>query len=102
MTQIYPAAPQPGHTRPQDTHDMDPARASLREAAQQLEISFAAEMLKSAGLGQPRESFGGGAGETGFASFLANAQAEQIVRSGGFGLTEQIFRALVQAETGHD
>jgi hypothetical protein len=42
----------------------------LLTAAQNLEASFLAEMLKSAGVGTPRETFGGGAGEEHFASFL--------------------------------
>ena len=41
----------------------------LMAAAQQLEATFLAQMLKSAGMGATRESFGGGAGEDQFASF---------------------------------
>ena len=37
-----------------------PTDARLRETAKALEASFLAEMLKSAGFGTPRESFGGG------------------------------------------
>jgi len=69
---------------------------SLRAAARKLESSFIAEMLKSAGVGKPRDAFGGGAGEDGFSSFLTNAQAEKIVDSGGFGLSEQIYKSLLQ------
>jgi peptidoglycan hydrolase FlgJ len=68
----------------------------LREAAQKIEASFIAEMLKSAGVGQTRDSFGGGAGEDGFASFLVNEQANKIVAAGGFGLAEHIFESLKQ------
>ena len=68
----------------------------LRSASRALETSFIAEMLKSTGLGKTRDSFGGGAGEEGFASFLVTAQAEKIVESGGFGLAEQIFQSLVK------
>lgn len=67
---------------------------ALFEAAQKLEASFVAEMLKSAGFGEARDSFGGGAGEDQFASFLLDAQAEKIVESGGFGLTEALFESL--------
>ena len=72
---------------------IDP-EAEMRAAADQLEANFLAEMLKSAGLGKPQESFGGGAGEEQFASFLVRAQAEEMVRSGGIGLAERIFEAL--------
>ena len=66
----------------------------LREAAQELEVTFLAEMLKSAGLGTPREAFGGGIGEDQFGSFLREAQAREIVKAGGIGLAERLFEAL--------
>ncbi len=71
--------------------------ADLRKAARQLESSFIAEMLKSAGVGKTRESFGGGAGEEGFASFLVSAQADKIVEAGGFGLADRIYKSLKQS-----
>lgn len=66
----------------------------LRKTAQELETNFLAEMLKSAGLGKPRDGFGGGAGEEQFASFLRLEQARAMVQSGGLGLTEAFFNAL--------
>jgi Rod binding domain-containing protein len=66
----------------------------MRDAAEKLEATFLAEMLKSAGFGKTSETFGGGAGEDQFASFLVQAQAEQMVKAGGIGLAEQIFNAL--------
>jgi Rod binding domain-containing protein len=66
----------------------------LLEAAQKLEATFLAEMLKSAGFGTSRESFGGGAGEDQFGSFLLQEQAMQMVKAGGIGLTETLFEAL--------
>ncbi len=68
--------------------------ATLREAAIALEASFLAEMLKSAGLGEKRVSYGGGAGEDQFSSFLVQEQAKQISRAGGIGLAETIFQAM--------
>lgn len=68
--------------------------AKLRKAAEKLEASFLAEMLKSAGFGEARDSFGGGAGEAHFSSFLVDAQAQEMVRAGGIGLAEQIFSSL--------
>lgn len=67
---------------------------AMRESANKFEANFVAEMLKSAGFGKIRESYSGGAGEDGFASFLIQAQADLIVKSGGFGLAESIYNAL--------
>ncbi|MGR3322705.1 MAG: rod-binding protein [Pseudooceanicola sp.] len=79
--QVQPPPPGPG----------DPA---LRRAAEALEATFLAEMLKSAGLGEARDSFGGGAGESQFASMLAAEQARALAATGGIGLAEQIFNSL--------
>lgn len=74
--------------------------AMLRQAAQDLEATFLAEMLKSAGMGQSRDALGGGIGEDQFGSFLLGAQARAMVRAGGIGLAESIFKALMEAENG--
>lgn len=66
----------------------------LRAAAAELETAFLAEMLKSSGLGDTPDAFGGGAGEAQFASFLREAQAREMVKAGGIGLAEAIHRAL--------
>ena len=81
---------------------MPPGRddARLREVAQELEATFLAEMLKSAGFGKPRESFGGGIGEDQFGSFLREAQAKEMVKSGGIGLAERLFEALKEQTNG--
>lgn len=68
--------------------------AQLRAAAEKFEAQFLAEMLKHAGLGETKGAFTGGPGEAQFASFLREAQAEELVRAGGIGLAEQIFDAL--------
>jgi len=67
---------------------------ALRDAAKELEASFLAEMLKSAGLGKTSESFGGGAGEDQFSAFLVQEQARAMVDAGGIGLSEAFFNAL--------
>lgn len=74
--------------------DFVTADTQLRNAAQKLESTFLAEMLKSAGLGISRSSFGGGVGEDQFSSFLREAQAEEMARSGGIGLAESLFNAM--------
>ncbi|WP_299686336.1 rod-binding protein [uncultured Tateyamaria sp.] len=76
-------------TPPTQPHD-----AKLMKAAQKLEASFLAEMLKSAGYGEAREALGGGAGEEQFASFLVDAQAEKMVQAGGIGLAEHLYQSL--------
>jgi len=68
--------------------------AALFKAAQDLEASFLAEMLKSAGFGKPRDAYGGGVGEDQFGSFLRQAQAKEMVKQGGIGLAESLFEAL--------
>lgn len=72
----------------------------LRLAAQQLEASFLAEMLKSAGFGNARAAFGGGVGEEQFASFLRQFQAENMVKAGGIGLAESLYEALKERQDG--
>ncbi len=67
---------------------------SLKDAAQKMEATFLAEMLKSAGVGTPRETFGGGAGEDQFASFLREEYAQAITEAGGVGLAEALFNAM--------
>lgn len=68
--------------------------AKLRDAAKELEANFLAEMLKSAGLGETSETFGGGHGEDQFSSFLRMEQARAMVDAGGIGLSEAFFDAL--------
>lgn len=74
--------------------------SQVRQAAQNLEAAFIAEMLKSAGLGQSRSEFGGGSGEDQFTSFLVRAQADSIAKAGGLGLSEMFIKSLM--ENGND
>ncbi len=91
MTTI-PVLPPP---RPaQNLPDYIQSDSKLREAAQNLEATFLAEMLKSAGVGAPRDTFGGGHGEEQFSSFLRDAQAKEMVKAGGIGLAEALFEAM--------
>ena len=66
----------------------------LRAAAAALEATFLSEMLKSAGLGRQPSTFGGGAGEDQFGSFLRDEQAKALVAAGGIGLAEALFNAM--------
>lgn len=69
-------------------------QGELRRAAEGLEAAFLSEMLKAAKFGEPPSAFGGGIGEEQFASFLRDAQAKEMVRAGGIGLAEQIYRSM--------
>lgn len=77
MNPVLPVSPRP---------PLQPAPVSaddkLREAAKELEATFLSEMLKSAGLGELSETFGGGPGEEQFASFLRLEQARAMVEAG--------------------
>ncbi|MDJ0822738.1 MAG: rod-binding protein [Paracoccaceae bacterium] len=76
------------------TRTAAPQDKALRMAAQKLEASFLAEMLKSAGVGKTPEAFGGGAGEDQFASFMRQEQARKMAENGGIGLAEALFQSL--------
>lgn len=92
---LPPAAAAAARVTPRERpQEQDP----LRKAAVELEASFLAEMLKSAGLGESRDGFGGGAGEEQFSSFLVRAQAEQIAKAGGIGLAESLYHALKETQ----
>ncbi|WBL33285.1 rod-binding protein [Sinirhodobacter sp. HNIBRBA609] len=69
-------------------------KPALRQAAQDLEAAFLAEMLKQAGLGKSQQAFGGGAGEEQFSSFLVQEQASLMAQCGGIGLAERLFAAM--------
>ena len=86
MTEILPISQ--STARPAGESD------KLRHAAQELEVTFLAEMLKAAKLGETPESFGGGVGEDQFASFHREALAREMVQAGGLGLAEAFFHAL--------
>lgn len=77
-----------------------PQSEKLREVSQKLESTFLAEMLKSAKFGETPEAFGGGIGEDQFASFLRQAHADEMAKSGGLGLSESLFAALSRS-VGH-
>lgn len=70
---------------------------TAREAAEKLEATFLAEMLKSAGLGEQTSAFSGGIGEEQFASFHREALAERMVASGGIGLADRFYKAMMDA-----
>jgi flagellar protein FlgJ len=72
----------------------------LMDKAREMEAAFLAEMLAHSGLGDRQGSFGGGAGEAQFTSFLRQEQARLMAETGGIGLAELIFRTM--SEASHD
>ena len=71
------------------------------KAAQELEATFLAEMMRSAGLARPSENFGGGVGEDQYSGLLVDAQAAALVSAGGLGLAQSIYESLVRIEEQH-
>ena len=74
----------------------DAERAKFKEIAVALEASFLTEMLKYAGLGKSRSSFGGGEGEDAFTSLLVRERATLMAENGGIGLAEHIIDSMMQ------
>lgn len=85
------------HPPPPQTTAPDRA-AALRQAAEALEAGFLTEMLKHAGFGEARDSFGGGMGEAQFASMLRAEHARALVAGGGIGLAQSLYEALLTRE----
>lgn len=82
------------------TVTQDAKEAQMRAAAEDFEAVFLTEMLSYTGLGETRETFGGGVGEEAFSGMLASEQAQLLVERGGIGLAEHIFEALKARESG--
>lgn len=87
--QAFPGLPLPAHEQ------------RLKEAAFEIETQFISTLMKSAGLESERSLMGGGIGEEQFSSFLRDAQAAEITKSGGLGLAEALFSALTQGDSDH-
>ncbi|MEL7255062.1 MAG: rod-binding protein [Pseudomonadota bacterium] len=76
----------------------DPRAEQAWLAAERLEATFLAEMLKSAGFGEQANSMSGSPGEDQFASFQRSAIADNMVKAGGIGLAEHFFKAMMEAQ----
>ena len=66
----------------------------LRSAAEKIETAFLSQMLKHSGVGETGNS------ADQFLTFMHEAQAKAIVKSGGLGLTETLFHALAERTDG--
>ena len=84
----------PSRPQPAAQPTLPPEREKLlRQKAEELEAGFLSEMLSYTGLNKTSD-FAGGSGEDQFSSFLREEQAKAMVKAGGIGLAESIFKAL--------
>ncbi|AWM77657.1 rod-binding protein [Phenylobacterium parvum] len=74
-------------------------RRRIAQAAQDFETSFLSVMIGQMFTGlQADGPFTGGAGEGAFRSFLSDAMARQITRSGGVGLTGPVQAEMLKLQ----
>ena len=74
-------------------------REQIEHTAKQFEAVFIAQMLGNMFQGvEPSAPFGGGPGEAAFKSFLLDAVAQQISRSGGLGLADDLTRQMLKLQ----
>lgn len=83
-----------GTPRVAPTPEYGADRPDLRHSAEAFETAFLAEMLKHSGIGAASD--GDEQGDSPFASFMADAYAEALMRRGGTGLAARIEQALAQ------
>lgn len=100
MTEFLPLRPDTmtAPFRNAQTSHLDPEMVRAKHAAQRLEATFLAEMLKAAGFGEQENSFSGGVGEDQFASFHRQAVADKIAQAGGIGLAEHFLRSMMETK----
>jgi flagellar protein FlgJ len=81
---------------------IDPARqAHIAHTAQDFEASFLSSMFQSMFQGVDQEApFGGGEAESTWRSFLTDAMARQVVRTGGIGLSAAVAREMLRMQAG--
>ena len=74
-------------------------RGQIKDTAQKFEASFLSSMLQEMFEGTETEApFGGGPGETMFRSFLTEAMAKQMVKSGGVGTAASVEREMLKLQ----
>lgn len=95
MTDHLPIKPGTG-AMPAPRKPLETSLESARKAAEKLEATFLAEMLKVAGFGEQVNTFSGGQGEDHFASFHRQAIADKIAATGGIGLSEHFLRSIME------
>jgi len=77
-------------------------RSQIKETAQKFEASFLSVMLGEMFEGVDTSApFGGGEGEAMFKSFLTDAMAKQITKSGGVGVADMVQREMLKMQGLH-
>ena len=77
------------------------SKEKLASVSQQFESSMISSMLQPMFSGLSTEApFGGGAGESAFRSFLVDAIAKQVTKSGGLHLSSAIQKELIKMQGG--
>ena len=75
------------------------SKAQIASTAQSFESSFLSNMLGQMFEGVSTDGpFGGGAGEGAFRSFLMDAFAQQITKSGGVGIASSVQREMLKMQ----
>lgn len=88
------SAPSPLMTPTEDVQ-----RRRIAQAAQDFESSFLSVMIGQMFTGlEANGAFSGGAGEAAFRSFLSDAMARQITRSGGVGLAGPVQAEMLKLQ----
>ena len=94
-TLVDPAAPATGAPSPAETAK----RAAIAKSSKDFEASFLSVMLgqmfKDVNTSAP---FGGGPGEDAFKSFMTDAMAKQVVKSGGIGLASSVQKEMLKLQ----
>lgn len=74
-------------------------RRDIHDTAQKFEASFLSIMLQQMYAGVETDGpFGGGAGEEMFRSFMTEAMAKQVSRSGGLGIADTVAREMLKLQ----
>ena len=74
-------------------------RGQIAKTAQDFEASFLSVMLQTMFQGVEQEApFGGGQGEDMFKSFMAEAMAKQMAKSGGVGLASSVQAEMLKLQ----
>lgn len=74
-------------------------RGQIKETAQKFESSFLSIMLQQMFDGvETSAPFGGGPGEAMFKSFMAEAMANKMVKSGGIGLATSVQHEMLKMQ----
>jgi Rod binding domain-containing protein len=74
-------------------------RGEIKESARKFEAQFLSIMLQQMFDGvEASAPFGGGPGESMFKSFMTEAMADQMVKSGGVGISDTVQREMLKLQ----